>query len=226
MERVNKAIERAMKAYAKLDLQEPEPAAYSPCELAGLRSEAGLPAWSWCRFGHERFEELTHAAGSIKVHARSWRRADGSALYSAPTGVGKTLCLLALAMRLTARLSRPIEDEAAAAFLSGLRFVTSAELVTAAARHPLGSGEPPLIRSAATASLLLLDDLGTERTDRDRILSEVIDRRYMANKPTVVTTNLSERELRERYGASLLRRLTDQGRFITPASVAGRGGGR
>lgn len=64
-------------------------------------------------------------------------------------------------------------------------------------------GQPPSTKhwdAATRCELLVLDDLGTERSNepaRERI-AELIDRRYLDKLPTIVTTNIDGRDLFER----------------------------
>jgi DNA replication protein DnaC len=60
-------------------------------------------------------------------------------------------------------------------------------------------GEINILNTLAEASLLILDDLGTEYKTQwtyEKLYS-IIDARYRAKKPTIITTNLSIDELRE-----------------------------
>ena len=61
------------------------------------------------------------------------------------------------------------------------------------------NGETALKAEIKAASLLILDDLGAEqKTDWSTVfLYEIIDERYRSDKPTIVTTNLSLKQLRE-----------------------------
>jgi DNA replication protein DnaC len=61
---------------------------------------------------------------------------------------------------------------------------------------------------------LLLDDLGLEALGRDAAavnLFDLINTRYMGNRATVITSNLSERGLQARYDDRILRRLAEAG---------------
>jgi DNA replication protein DnaC len=216
MDAISKLIERwraAHQAHGWDESPESTQNKLTGRQRAELRREAGLPAFRWCCFGVDEFERRTSSAKQIVEFCRSWRRDMGSAVLCGPTGVGKTLCLIALAHRLIDILSRDLKDEDAC-FLRRIRFVRCSSLVKAADRFPLGKGEPPLVTRSVSASLLLCDDLGNEGPDRTATLFEVLDRRYLACTPTIVTTYLERAELQERYGDAMLRRLTDQGAFI------------
>lgn len=58
----------------------------------------------------------------------------------------------------------------------------------------------------------MLDELGQE--PRCEVIWETIDARYLSGLPTVVTTGLRIDELRQRYGAPLVRRLVERGTVI------------
>lgn len=102
------------------------------------------------------------------------------------------------------------------------RFLTMAQLLAAikatydrerAAPHrrsrPGAPGEAGLLDELAELSLLALDDLGTENPTswaRDRLYT-LVSRRYLAQRPTIVTTNLGLEELAGRLGERTVSRL-------------------
>ena len=73
----------------------------------------------------------------------------------------------------------------------GAMFLEAAWLARARARHRLGQGDPPLVTDAMTVPLLLLDDLGQEREDRDGCITDVVYERHNAQLPTWVTCGLA-----------------------------------
>lgn len=56
------------------------------------------------------------------------------------------------------------------------------------------------------AALLAVDDLGLERTEGLDNMHRLIDARYRAGVPTVITTNLSNAEIKTRYGDRVMSR--------------------
>ncbi|MEM0138548.1 MAG: ATP-binding protein [Thermoplasmatales archaeon] len=71
-----------------------------------------------------------------------------------------------------------------------------------------------VVNELTSVPVLVLDDLGKDRvTDWvEQVLYQVIDTRYRANRPMVVTTNLGLRDLRDRYpevGPALVSRIVD-----------------
>lgn len=217
MESVREAVERAMQALGKLDKggDDRHERMMRAREARDTALGSGLPDWRWCHFGKPEFVARTASAGVISEHAAGWKRPSGSAIFSGPTGIGKTLCLVALGRGLVGRLGSDKPSEEDRWWLRRVRFVRAAHLVRAHRQHPLGSGEPPEVERAVTASLLLLDDVGNERDDRDGVMFDVVDRRYMRNRPTLLTTYLGPEQLANRYGDAFIRRLLDHGWFVT-----------
>lgn len=103
---------------------------------------------------------------------------------------------------------------------SGARFVESWWLAGAKARHPLGQGESPDIIAAQEATLLVIDDLGSESEDRRGVLAEVIFERHNNELPTWITTGFAATELMGRYGSQVIRRIVEHGKSVTLGSKA------
>ena len=61
------------------------------------------------------------------------------------------------------------------------------------------TSEMEILNTIAEASLLILDDLGTEHQTNwtSRMLYQIIDTRERASKPTIITTNLDKIALRK-----------------------------
>ena len=77
------------------------------------------------------------------------------------------------------------------------------------------------------APVLVVDDLGSEYNDAkgffSALLDEVIDCRYGAKLPTVITTNLDSSGFSARYGARVVDRIREAGRFINCGNTSLRG---
>ena len=71
---------------------------------------------------------------------------------------------------------------------------------------------------AIRRKLLVLDDLGAEsKTEQSlQMLLDILDKRLVDGKRTIITTNLGPRELQERYSGRVWRRLLDNAQFIEP----------
>jgi DNA replication protein DnaC len=92
----------------------------------------------------------------------------------------------------------------------GAMFVSSYELARDRARHPLGQGESPLVAKAMRATVLVVDDLGSEPDNQLSAISDVIHTRHAEGKPTWVTTWLTETTAAARYGGGIARRIFER----------------
>lgn len=74
---------------------------------------------------------------------------------------------------------------------------------------------------------LVIDDLGVEYGDKNgafsSMLDEVINSRYAATLPTLITTNLSSSEFKDRYGERIADRIRESGRFVAVKGESLRG---
>lgn len=72
-----------------------------------------------------------------------------------------------------------------------------------------GAGESGPVARALETGLLLLDDVGSEGDERDRIqaVKDVLFDRYEQDRPTWVTTGLDSTQIEARYGAGILARM-------------------
>lgn len=77
-------------------------------------------------------------------------------------------------------------------------------------KHPLGEGDPPLMRDAVTTPVLYLDDLGAEEPRDVSVIQHVIDQRYTASRATFVTSALTQDALQAHFGSPYVRRLAEQ----------------
>ena len=122
----------------------------------------------------------------------------GNLLFSGNTGLGKTF-LSACIARTVADQGYSVVYESAAHLFSALekaRFDSNEENRKAAAKY----GE---------CDLLIVDDLGTELPGQfvTAALYSLINDRLLENRPTIISTNLSEEELVRRYNPQIASRL-------------------
>jgi len=93
------------------------------------------------------------------------------------------------------------------------RFYGTPELLTrikATYNHTAGETEDDVLRELAEVPLLVLDDLGVERPSdwvRDR-LYQIVNARYVAQRPIVVTANEDLSDLAPRLGRRIVSRLS------------------
>lgn len=73
-----------------------------------------------------------------------------------------------------------------------------------------------VVRKFKSAQLLIIDDYGKDKSSEwnDAILFEIINHRYEANLPTVITTNLSGRDLMNRVGQAVYSRMSETFRGV------------
>jgi DNA replication protein DnaC len=109
----------------------------------------------------------------------------------------------------------------------GGRFVKALDLV----RAGMFPEDPGYWPSLQRASLLAIDDLGTEPLDPKgyghAVIADLIDRRYDASRKTILTTNLPQAAFRQRYGegqgARLWDRIREAGLWVDVAGASMRG---
>ena len=133
---------------------------------------------------------------------RGWIAADpiatgASLLISGSVGVGKTGLAVGALYELHSRSTSHLS----------LMFSSTTALIDAL--KP--GGDEDALHAAQTAAVLALDDLGTTRGtewEKDRLFA-VIDARYQAMRPTVVTTNVAVMDLAANLGDRLVSRLLE-----------------
>lgn len=171
--------------------------------------------------------ELRTRALRLLTEAR-WTPADKTVVLLGKTGLGKTMATIAIGHRLIdwslteanpiARSSDPEEVERArrhaalVAHATGMRFMTAAALVAEERAHPFGCGEPPLMRQAKQASLLVLDEVG--RCRPEPIIELIFDRYAINRAPILMTGSVTLAEFESWLKPEALRRIKEAGHII------------
>ena len=129
-----------------------------------------------------------------------WREKNGIIL-SGDSGIGKT--------HLAAAISNELINRRVAVF-----FVNAPEVYDRI-RDEIGNKDYTKA-TMKSCELLILDDLGKEKRSEwtDQILYEVVNNRYEAKKPIIITTNYSAKELATRIDKAVLSRLFEMCVFI------------
>jgi DNA replication protein DnaC len=121
-------------------------------------------------------------------------------LLCGSTGLGKTHLSSAIAKRVIER-GYDVKYESVQNILSDFEHD----------RFRSGYGADPEERSHVylEAELLIIDDLGTEMTNTFTVsvLYQIVNTRINQGRPTVISTNLTQKELRERYGDRVASRI-------------------
>ncbi len=148
-------------------------------------SEASLnAAWLARLVGPKAIDDARAALESTRVVA------------TGPPGAGKTALVTAMFIGAYFPASRPV-----------LMHVSTYQIARARAVHPLGSGEAPLIDQAIAATLLVLDELGGEDVAYASAVKDVLHERHAQERPTWVTTGVTPKEIADRYGGGIARRV-------------------
>ena len=159
--------------------------------LLEKRREAFGDALSLYDYRFERDSGTVPQMEKIRSYAESWdamyRENMGLLLWGKP-GSGKTFAAGCIANHLIEREGRRS---------AAVRMTTFGTILNRLPGMPLADKEHYL-RGFQTCDLLILDDFGMERrTDyaREQVF-HIIDSRYLARRPLIITTNLSLRELK------------------------------
>lgn len=132
-----------------------------------------------------------------RAYAQGFDGHDVSLLLRGPTGVGKTHLSLAIAGEVLSRgysvVYGPVQ-----------------QLLHRMEKEHFGRSDGNTEDVLLACDLLILDDIGTEFSSSfyTSALYNIINGRMMAEKPTVISTNLNQRELTERYGEQIASRIT------------------
>lgn len=131
-----------------------------------------------------------------KRYAREFRLGAPSLLFSGGPGLGKTF--------LSACIARAVAD-------SGFSVVydTAGQLFDDFEAVKFGGDQRDLTQKYLNCDLLIVDDLGTEMNTQftQSVLYRVINDRLLQNRPMIVSTNLSDSALRQRYSPAIASRL-------------------
>lgn len=169
------------------------------------RSEPGFGSFRLDVYSTKTEEKLAVSPRSnmeqMLSYCEDWAAAFGknspSLLMTGGTGLGKTLLSACLGRTLT------MQDVY-------VRYVRVSELLREYENAQFGGELRP--RQYEEAELLIVDDLGTEMTTQftNATLYTLLDSRLLAQRPTIISTNLSPQTLQQRYPPQLISRLLGQ----------------
>ena len=129
-------------------------------------------------------------------YAREFGAGAPSLLFSGGPGLGKTF--------LSACIARAVADNG-----FSVVYDTAGKLFSDFEAVKFGGNQQDLTRKYLQCDLLIIDDLGTEMTTQftQSVLYRVLNDRLLENRPVIVSTNLSDQALRQRYSAPIASRL-------------------
>lgn len=178
-----------------------------------------VPDWTWARLNNDDFVSRIRFP-RLLAYAHRYEPKVGSVVISGDTGCGKTSLTCAMLHRLrdseVAKVlaSRPGSRPSKILWtLRDLVWTTGFDLAKARRENSLGDGESRLVERASTCKLLVIDELGFE-VQHDTVVQEVANARYVAEKPTIITTGLRADAFTKRYGDACYRRLTERGTLV------------
>lgn len=171
------------------------------CAVRMQRRRALTSSWSYLGLGQRGLADLdvlpaqSAAAQAVRGYAE---RPEGWLVLLGGTGTGKTALIGALAWDITDRLD--------------LIFIKASRLVMALRGAITGGNVEYELAKQVQTPCLMLDDLGAEsRTEfASECLYEILDLRYQARMPTVITSNLPLAQLGQRVASRALDRLLSQ----------------
>lgn len=173
---------------------------------AGMK--AGAEGFADFRLDYYRGEarecmELTLAAA--RAYAEGFGQDSGNLLLQGGTGLGKTFLSECIAKTVSARGFSVVYETAQEAFAAfeEQKFSRDAETYAAASEK---------VKRIMGCRLLILDDLGTELTTgfTQSALYYIVNSRLTAHKQTVISTNLDDAELAQRYLPQTVSRISGE----------------
>jgi DNA replication protein DnaC len=170
-----------------------------PRVVVDLAASQAEPAWMPARFAHAQLADLT---GQVRGLADRWTDGgmNANVLLLGNVGVGKTHAACAMARQ-------------AWQAGSSVSFVPVVELLD----QLRPQGDPDAYDRAIRVDVLVLDDLGGERpTDwTGERLYAIVNRRWLEQRPTLVTSNLAPHVLEQQVGPRVFSRLYHEALRLT-----------
>ena len=149
----------------------------------------------------ENYTAMEENLKEIRAYADSFESGrSGSMLFLGPTGLGKT--------HLCSAVAGKVLDKG-----DDVLYVTAVGMLADFEKKRFGTetleGENASIARYYDCDLLIIDDLGTEVVNQFTlsVLYQVINNRLMTNRSMIINTNLSARDMQQRYTDRIVSRL-------------------
>lgn len=180
-----------------------------PGRCAGCREESARAEWVRAAtaeiprgFAEARLEAswLAGVVGPKVLDAARQALGEVRVVAVGPPGSGKTSLIAAMLV--------------AANHRGSVCWVSAHQLAKARTLHPLGEGEAPMIAAALRAGVLVVDELGGEDQRYASAVAEVVYERHADDMPTWVTTGVGPKEISDRYGGGIARRVFEDSKVF------------
>jgi len=170
---------------------------------------------------------VSPGAAKAKAEVLGWAASHGSRngskstglVLCGKTGVGKTHLACAILSRMVVNSVRTpqftLDRKMFGVFCNALQLKRKMRSSFSSVRNP-GSRASREIIALGKAPVLVLDDLGVERDAPffNEAVVEIADARQSGGKITIITTNKSSRQLKDRYGDAAFSRLVLSSKII------------
>ncbi|MCH5352984.1 MAG: ATP-binding protein [Acutalibacter sp.] len=176
-------------AYEKLSMDVPlEKSTFSSFDLSYYKDDP------------KAYRQMETILQTCKNYVERFRKNSSSLLFKGNTGLGKTHLSLAIAGEVIAKGFGVIYGSAQSFAVS-----LEKERFDRREQEDVEDTHSQLL----SCDLLILDDLGAEFPSAyvSAALYDILNSRMLADKPTIISTNLSMKELQDRYGERLASRI-------------------
>ena len=170
--------------------------AYKELNAASPLSLSSFEDFSLENYNEETYPRMRFVFEYCESYANSFSLSSKSLVMLGGTGLGKTHLSLAIA-------SKAIEKG------FGVVYGTIQSFARKFENERFKDMEESTFSTLLDCDLLILDDLGTEISSSYVTASiyEIIDTRLMKNLPTIISTNLETKEMKNRYSERLVSRI-------------------
>lgn len=158
--------------------------------FANYESKKNQTAWDDCLKYARNFEENMN---------------QGKGLFlTGPVGSGKTHLAVAIADYIARILKNKVRQN-----LRSIIFISAVDLLSEIKYSYESNDTEPTIKRYENCGLLILDDLGIEKSTEwtHELFYKIIDTRYKDMKPIIITTNLTDNEIKKKLSERIASRI-------------------
>ena len=189
-------LKKLLKDTANEQLNRISPLSLSDFESFSLEYYSKIPMSENAK---SPYEQMSGVLANCKKYAENFSTESSSLLFQGSSGLGKTHLSLAIA-------KTAIEKGYGVIYVSAPAILSKIENERFGGRDVIKNDTEQLIMNC---DLLIIDDLGTEFATRFTVsaIYNIINSRMITSKPTIISTNLSVRELQEKYNDRTVSRI-------------------